>query len=106
MIHTHNAYNPTDCLIKTRNSLVKYLKTFKFIGLTIDDRFSYNDHMSLLIKNLSKMKGLLAKLSSLLSAAIKPFLSTDSSTMYDIRYISVGGEGDVVMPLILVEWRE
>ena len=35
----------------------------KFLGLILDDRFSYSDHVSQLVKQLSKIKGVLLKLS-------------------------------------------
>ena len=39
MIHTHNNHDINDCII-----------WIKFLGLTIDDNFSYNEHVSLLYK--------------------------------------------------------
>lgn len=63
MIHTHNRFDVHDCDIRIRDTPIKYVKTTKFLGLTIDDRLNYNEHVSILCKTLSKTKGLLYKLS-------------------------------------------
>ena len=40
------------------------MTSFKFLGVTIDGNFSYNEHVSLLYKQLSRTKGILYRLSS------------------------------------------
>ena len=64
MIHTHNNYDINDCIIRIRDRRIKHVTSFKFLGLTIDDNFSYNEHVSLLYKQLSRTKGILYRLSS------------------------------------------
>ena len=70
MIHTHNKFNINDCMIKIGDTPITYVRSMKFLGLTLDDRFSYNDHLQNLIKQLSKIKGLLYKL----SAYVPPYI--------------------------------
>ena len=66
MIHTHNnyIYDINDCIIRIRDIRIKHVTSFKFLGLTIDDNFIYNEHVSLLYKQLSRTKGILYRLSS------------------------------------------
>ena len=61
MIHTHNNY---DCIIRIRDRQIKHVTSFKFLGLTIGDNFSYNEHVSLWYKQLSRTKSILYRLSS------------------------------------------
>ena len=63
MIHTHNKFDINDYSIKIRDKTIKYVRSTKFLGLILDDRFSYSDHVSQLVKQLSKIKGVLLKLS-------------------------------------------
>ena len=64
LIHTHNNNDINSCIIRIRDRLIKHVTSFKVIGLTIDDNFSYNEHVSLLYKQLSRTKGILYRLSS------------------------------------------
>ena len=64
MIHTHNNYDINDSIIRIRDRLIKHVTSFKFWGLTINDNFSYNEHVFLLYKQLSRTKGILYRLSS------------------------------------------
>ena len=64
IIHTHNNYDINDCIIRIRDRQIKHVTSFKFLLLTIDDNFSYNEHVSLLYKQLSRTKGILYRLSS------------------------------------------
>ena len=70
MIYTHNNFNVDDCIIKIRDRQIHYVKTTKFLGLHIDDRLNYNGHLIDLSKKLSRIKGLLLKLSSYVPAHI------------------------------------
>ena len=70
MIHTHNKFNINDCMIKIGDTPITYVRSTKFLGLTLDDRFSYNDHLQNLIKQLPKIKGVLYKL----SAYVPPYI--------------------------------
>ena len=64
MIHTLNNYDINDCIIRIRDRRLKRVTSFKFLGLTIDDNFSYNEHVSLLYKQLSRTMGILNRFSS------------------------------------------
>ena len=64
MIHTHNNYDTNDCIIRIRDRRIKHVTSFNFLGLTSDDNFSYNEHVSLLYKQLSRTKDILYRLSS------------------------------------------
>lgn len=66
MIHTHNHFDLNDCVLTIRGTPIKYVRFTKFLGLIIDDRLSFNDHMYGLSKQLSRVKGVLFKLSSFL----------------------------------------
>ena len=70
MIHTHCNFNLNDCTIKIRDSPIKYVRSTKFLGLTIDDRFNYNDHTILLSKQLSRVKGILFRMSYFIPSEI------------------------------------
>lgn len=63
MVHTHCSYDSNDCVIKIRGEPVKYVRSTKFLGLILDDKFNFNEHVSNLTKQLSKSKGMLYKLS-------------------------------------------
>ena len=62
-MHTYNKFDTNDYSIKIRDKNSKYVRSTKFLGLILDDRFSYSDHVSQLVKQLSKTKGVLLKLS-------------------------------------------
>ena len=61
--HNHNKFDINDYSIKIRHKTIKYVRSTKFSGLILDDRFSYSHHVSQLVKLLSKIKGVLLKLS-------------------------------------------
>ena len=66
MVHTH--FDPDDCIIKIRDTPIQYVTTVKFLGLTLDNRLSYNDHITGLHKSLSRVRGILLKLSFIMPA--------------------------------------
>lgn len=68
MVMTHNDFNIGDYSVKIRDKSIKYVKSTKFLGITIDDRFNYNDHFSLNIRHLSRVKRILLKLSNFVPA--------------------------------------
>ena len=49
--------------IKIRDTRLRQVKCTKFLGLMIDNRLSYCDHLTKLQKQLSRVKGVLLKLS-------------------------------------------
>ena len=54
MMHKHNKFNINGCMNNIGDTPIKYVRYTKILGLTLDDRFSYNDHMQNLFKQLSK----------------------------------------------------
>ena len=55
-----------DCDIRIRNVPIKHARETKFLGLKIDDRHNYNGYVTVLAKQLSRIRGLLFKLSYLI----------------------------------------
>ena len=70
MVHTHSNFNVDDCKIEIRGKQLKYVRSTKFLGLNIDDCFNYNMHMSNLLKQLSKVKGIFYRLSNFIPSVI------------------------------------
>ena len=95
MIVTHKKYDLTDCIIKIRDTPIKHVKSTKFLGMTIDDKFSYNDHITILSKQLSKVKGLLYKLSETLPVPIIRQLYFSYFYSRIVYCISVWGGGGI-----------
>ena len=62
MILTHGKYDERDINIKIRDTRLRQVKCTKFLGLMIDNRLSYCDHLTKLQKQLSTVKGVLLKL--------------------------------------------
>ena len=95
MIHTHNKFDINDYSIKIRDKTIKYVRSTKFLGLILDDRFSYSDHVSQLVKQLSKIKGVLLKLSHVVPSFVI------RKIYYDLFYsrisynITVWGNGNI-----------
>ena len=61
--HTHSNCDLNDCDVRIRNTPITFVKSAKFLGITIDDRLNYNEHVTQLTKRLSRCKGNLYKLS-------------------------------------------
>ena len=96
MIHTYNNYDINACIIRIQDRRIKDVTFFKFLGLTIDDNFSYNEHVSLLYKQLSRTKGIKHRLSSYVPPLIvirKNYYALFYSRM--IYGVSVWGGGDL-----------
>lgn len=70
MILTHNSYEIGECSIKIRDTALNHVRSTKFLGITIDDRLSYNDHLTILTRQLSRVRGILFKLSNIVPAII------------------------------------
>ena len=95
MVHTHSNFNVDDCKIEIRGKQLKYVRSTKFLGLNIDDCFNYNMHMSNLLKQLSKVKGIFYRLSNFIPSVIvrKIYYALFYSRM--TYGISVWGGGNV-----------
>ena len=70
MILTHGKHDERDINIKIRDTRLRQVKCTKFLGLMIDNRLSYCDHLTKLQKQLSRVKGVLLKLSHILPVYI------------------------------------
>ena len=70
MILTHGKYDERDINIKIRDTRLRPVKCTKFLGLMIDNRLSYCDNLTKLQKQLSRVKGVLLKLSYILPVYI------------------------------------
>ena len=95
MIHTHYRYDINDVVIKIRDRPVTHVRSTKFLGLTIDDRLSYNDHVTTLHKSLCKTKGILYKISSIMPPSV--IRNLYYSLFYSLMsyVISVWGGGNI-----------
>ena len=63
MVHTHYEYDVNDCDIRNRNVPIKHVRETKFLGLKIYDKHNYNGYVTVLVKQVSRNRGLLFKLS-------------------------------------------
>ena len=66
MLLTHNNYNMNDCAITIRDHPLSIVTSTKFLGIHIDNRLSYNVHLASLCKQLSRVRGILYRVSHFL----------------------------------------
>ena len=63
MLFTHNLIN-SDILLKIRNIPLDRVNYIKFLGITIDDRLKFHNHVDILCRKLSRALGVLYRLST------------------------------------------
>ena len=95
MIITHNNYDETDINIRIRDVQLSRVTSTKFLGVTIDDRLSHGVHLSALYKQLSRVRGILYKLSSFLPPHVIKMLYYSLFYSRMVYGISVWGGGGV-----------
>ena len=101
MIITHNNYDETDINIRIRVAQLSRVTSTKFLGVTIDDRLSHGGHLSALYKQLSRVRGILYKLSSFLPPHVIKMLYYSLFHSLMVYGISVWGGGGVTNNNIL-----
>ena len=70
MVHSHKTFDINDCIVKIRDTPINHVRSVKFLGIIIDERFNFNLQVSSLVKQLSKVRGLSYKLSSYIPPVI------------------------------------
>ena len=95
MIITHNNSDETDINIRIRDEQLSRVTSTKFLGVTIDDRLSHGGHLSALYKQLSRVRGILYKLSSFLPPHVIKMLYYSLFHSRMVYGISVWGGGGV-----------
>lgn len=63
MLFTHSSVDPNSLNISLNNINVERVNSRKFLGITIDERLNYNDHVAALARKLSCTVGVMSKLS-------------------------------------------
>ena len=95
MIITHNNYGETDINIRIRDVQLSLVMSTKILGVTIEDRLSHGGHLSALYKQLSRVRGILYKLSSFLPPHVIKMLYCSLFHSRMVYGISVWGGGGV-----------
>ena len=95
MIITHNNYDETDINIRILDVQLSRVTSTKFLGVTIDDRLSHGGHLSALYKQLSRVRGILYKLSSFLPPHVIKMLYYSLFHSRMVYGISIWGGGGV-----------
>ena len=63
MVFTHKKYDPDDVVLKIRDKRIQQVMSTRFLGMQIDNRLNYNEHVIMLARKLSGVKGILRRLS-------------------------------------------
>ena len=94
MIITHNNYDESGINIRIRDVQLSRVTSKKFLGVKIDDRLSHGGHLFAFYKQLSRVRGILYKLSSLLPPHVIKMVYYSLFHSRMVYGISVwGGEG-------------
>ena len=64
MLFTHSHVDRNAVVVRLGNKTITQVKSVKFLGIHIDDRLNYNDQTCVLSKKLSRVIGIMFKLSS------------------------------------------
>ena len=59
MLFTHSRVVRNSISIRLGNKIIKQVRSVKFLGIYLDDRLNFNDHVSYLSKKLSKTVGIM-----------------------------------------------
>ena len=70
MILTHNDFNEEDADIKIRNVPLVRVRMGKFLGITVDDKLKFTDHINEVCIKLSRAMGVLFRMSTLVPLQI------------------------------------
>ena len=70
MLFTHSHVDRNAVVVRLGNKTITQVKSVKILGIHIDDRLNYNDQTCVLIKNLSRVIGIMFKL----SAFVPPYI--------------------------------
>ena len=65
---TSNQKNPID--IRIRDSILPKVSTVKFLGVTLDENLTFNDHVKNIITKISKSVGVMRRLNCQLPADV------------------------------------
>ena len=74
MLFTHSRVDRNNISIRLGNKTIKQVRSVKFLGIYLDDRLDFNDHVSYLSKKLSKTVVIMYKMSCFLPPHILKML--------------------------------
>ena len=74
MLFTHSRVDRNSISNRLGNKIIKQVRSVKFLGIYLDDRLNFNDHVSYLSKKLSKTVGIMYKMSCFLPPHILKML--------------------------------
>ena len=74
VLFTHSRVDRNSISIRVGNKIIKQVGSVKFLGIYLDDRINFNDHVSYLSKKLSKTVGIMYKMSCFLPPHILKML--------------------------------
>ena len=74
MLFTHSRVDRNSISIRLGNKIIKQVRSVKFLGIYLDDRLNFNEHVSYLSKKLSKTVGIMYKMSCFLPPYILKML--------------------------------
>ena len=66
MLFTNSRVDRNSISIRLGNKIIKQVRSVKFLGIYLDDRLDFNDHVSYLSKKLSETVGIMYKMSCFL----------------------------------------
>ena len=64
MLFTHSRVDRNAVVVRLGKKTITQVESVKFLGVHIDDRLNYNDHTCVLSKKLSRLIGIMFKLSA------------------------------------------
>ena len=62
MVFTNRSYDTSNTIIRLANNPIERVSSFKYLGITIDDKLKYDDHIKVLCDRISRMCGISYKL--------------------------------------------
>ena len=89
MLFTHAQVDRNTVSISLGNRNISQVRSTKFLGIQIDDKLNYNDHISILSKKLSCTIGTMRRISPLVPPSILKTIFVLFSA--DLRYNYMGG---------------
>ena len=104
MVFTNRSYDISNTIIRLANNPIERVSSFKYLGITIDDKLKYDDHIKVLCDRISRMCGISYKLKDHfnMSTAKNMYLShRPSKSKSELPYSHTYGtrhRNDLVLP--------
>ena len=86
-----NKQNIPDFCIKINNALLEICKSYKYLGVVIDEKLNWDAHIKHITPKISKACGALARLRNCISIeVIKKCLSCPNLLIFKVRHLNLG----------------